>query len=537
MATGARSGPDHFALANPVGRCIGDSVSRTAKTVRRRMKLPGRGDVMKRNQAILLACLLAACGSLPAAAQADAPDPGRVGAAFSGAGHRLGPRELVLVVSHAGDDARAVADPYGRAWKTAYDVWDTNGPAVYGALTVAKPGDWIYFTPSPEPYYVPALPLNLPCQTNSRGVNLYVPMGATLVRTNFGNTNPAPIAASLIRVGPLIIPGNGSRVIVDGTVIATNPADAVLGWATYATESLGVGYRNAVATNAFVEGTGTLRGSSDVIYLSDQEFLVRNRNPVPIVFRNLTLVSDWDCGVFNGGIRVITSQLSVNSSTNMDGNDSHGFVIGCCEFTDRDSVITAMGSTVGPGGNNAALLASASSCAFGAVPIAPRLTLLGTRLIEAGPGTNYTPFYFTNCLVTGWWYESPLAPRRGSSGADRFTAGLVSSNYSLATNVIGSIILPGYVGAGGPFSLNAAGDAFTNSAGNSWVSNHVAGDPNCWWVRTPSIGGTIKYSSTNGPLGHYRPTDQGLPPAPIYGYSNFFSVTLTQRFFGPARRR
>ena len=443
-------------------------------------------------------------------------------------------RHNVLVISHSGNDALAAASPYRLPWKTAYDVYDTNGPVAHGALTMAKADDWIYFVPSRAPYYLPALPLNLTRNGALNGVNLYVPRGATLVRTNFANTNSVPVPATLVNVGPLIIPGNNSRIVVNGTIITTNSSDAVFGWATYAVHSLSVGYRNAVATNALVEGNGTFRGSSDVLYLSDPGFYVSARNPVPVTIKNLTLVSDWDCGYFGGNTSVRTYDLKVYSSTNFDGNDCHGFVIGCRAFSDHGSTIAAMGSTLGPGGEDAALLAGVPSSAPGYQLISPVIGLLGTRLIEAGPGTNFTPFFVTNYLVRGWWSEYTLNPNHTAFNVHAYRALTVSSNFFLSTNVISSKIAPGRYAAGGPFTLNDLGNAYTDDEGQSWVSNYVAGDTNFWCVRTPAASGSVKYYATNGLFGTYYSTDTGISPSPIYAYSNSLSVGVMKIPLGPA---
>lgn len=435
---------------------------------------------------------------------------------------------VMIIDNSIGNDTTAALDPYRRSWRTAYNVSNTNGPVTYGALTVAKSGDWIRFQPSTNAYLLPSLPLNL---AGSSGVNLYVPYGVTIIRTNFANTNSTPMLSGLAKNGPIIIPGNNSRIVIDGIVIATNDTafDAALGAVYSVSSATTAGVTQDAFTNVMVRGTGELRGNTDVIYIS-------HTNPVSITLSGVNIYSDWDCMFFNDNgkfnMAATTRNVNMHATTNFNGA-SHALVNQCGTYIDYDSVFGAMGAVSGAN-NNAAIYSSFLASNPGGLLQPGVLSLYGSQLINEGPGTNFSPLVLQNTLLSGNWAELQKSNLWTKFNASDYVGTSISSNSAIYTNIIISSVAVGSpAGAAGPFTFNTSGQLnFTNAAVNGWVSNYVTGDTNFWWVRTATSSGSIKFYSTNGVFGTYFATNQGVAPAPSYAYSNFLSVVVNQVSLG-----
>jgi hypothetical protein len=313
------------------------------------------------------------------------------------------PRKRILWVSETGDDSTAVKGERSKAWRTAYDIYDAEKGIYHGAVTVAQPGDWIVFEPGT--YHAPSIPLNFPGNGTGRGINLFVPTGATIIRTNFSNTNATILPAGLIFCGPLVIPGNRSRVNIEGTVIATNNAtfDAVFGWADflsgYDLSSGGYyGFTNRAATNVVLDGHGTMIGWSDVVYVSS----IRSGFVASLTCRNVHLRSLWDCFYFSGRNFVQTSGLDAFATAQMASHASHGIVVvNGGQWIDRKSSFAATGTSL-PGDNNAAAYVVNATNRF-----------LGSRLVAYG-NANVVPFIARGSHSAGWYLSFENSTNDGS---------------------------------------------------------------------------------------------------------------------------
>ena len=434
---------------------------------------------------------------------------------------------VLVIDNHLGNDTNAVADPYRRFWRTAYDIYNTNGPVSYGAITAARAGDWIMFTPSATPYLIPSLPLNL----KNPGINLYVPAGVILIRTNFSNTNATgQLTTSLSKTGPLIVPGNSSQLIIDGTVISTNdPAfDATLGYSYTATAVAASGVTNSAATNWSATGRGSLRGNTDVVYVS-------HTNAGSMFLSRLNLYSDWDAIFLNDSaqfnLSVFTLNLNVHSTSAFNGA-SHAVVNQCGNFVDCGSLLAASGASSGAN-NNAAIWSSFAASNPGGNLRAGVLSLYGSQLVNEGSSSNFAPLVIQNTLLSGNWAEFAMSNLWTRFTASDYTGSSIRSNGALYTNIVLSATSVSPAAAAGPFIFNSAGTwNWTNSFGTSWITNNVPGDLNFLLLRTPTGSGSFKFYTTNGLFGTWWATNTGVNPGPTFAYSNFLSVVVSQVSLG-----
>ena len=142
---------------------------------------------------------------------------------------------VLYIDSTYGNDDTASNAPYQLPWAHAYDLNPVanSNTIPKGAITMAKPGDWLYYRPGT--HLVPTTPLNF-CGPNTNGLNVYVAPGATLVHCNYsGDSTGTNFVCSEFNVGPMFIPGNGSIIIAPAgaTLIATNDPvgnDSVIGF-------------------------------------------------------------------------------------------------------------------------------------------------------------------------------------------------------------------------------------------------------------------------------------------------------------------
>jgi hypothetical protein len=273
----------------------------------------------------------------------------------------------ILTIDRNGNDAAAAADPYHTFWQSAYDITaaTTNAwlPAFgLGALTAAKSGDWVVFNPGT--YLVPAIPLNRWGNGQSNGVNLYIPEGVTLIRTNFQQSNNGSLLANETVVGPLIIPGNNSLIIIDGVIVCTNKSDgydsvlgfnanAGIGFTGFLTK-LCYGFTNWIPTTFTVMGHGLLNppfliGSGttnlDTIYMSLGTVAVPlNTNICNAWIGGLSMWGGWDnFALINNGtslINLVTSGIrSFSRNTGLASDGMSESDVGT--WTDYGSVFSA----------------------------------------------------------------------------------------------------------------------------------------------------------------------------------------------------
>jgi len=228
------------------------------------------------------------------------------------------PTDSTIWVGPDGDDSTAVRGMKDRPFKTLYNCQDTNSHTFYGAVTAAQAGDTLVVLPGIT--YAPACPLN----RTSVGLNLYVSAGAMLARTNKYCRQDGTIQSGMAAdstVGPFIIPGNGSKIIVDGQVLVTNQSAIFGWWDSRDTVTPFYGYTNCSATNVVLSGSGKFAGTLDGIYCNQTNPAISSLN-----VSNLTLSGLYDNIYVNGNCDFTTSSLE--SLVGTAYNISRGVAIG-----------------------------------------------------------------------------------------------------------------------------------------------------------------------------------------------------------------
>lgn len=401
----------------------------------------------------------------------------------------------VLVIDNKdGNDAFAVTNPYTVSWRTAYDLWNTNGWVQRGALSVAKPGDTIYFKPSSNTYYVPALPLNL-WGSNVNGAHLVVPAGVMIIRTNFSNTNATGFEPAYSgSVGPLIMPGNNSKVVIDGTVITTNfpggtGLDSAVGW--LGTLVTGGRLTNNAATNVYVGGSGWLYGNGDCV-IFQSSFWGSGE------LENLHIRSRYDAGN-NVNFNHITRNLDVVVTSQDNNTESRGWVVWDGQYADYGSRFEATAGT-----NNALVVAGID---IQNTTQSNTISLNGTTLIVRtnanGATGSSTPLKFgtQSGTASGSWIE-----RTHTNSLLMSTAlSQMTTAFTADTNQV-TLVGAGTSGANGTYTWLV--NRYTNSTPS--ISNDAVG---IIYVRA-AAGLAIRYFSTNGYLGPYWTTNTGADPPP-----------------------
>jgi hypothetical protein len=403
---------------------------------------------------------------------------------------------VLTIDNNSGDDTRAATAPYMFPWSTVFNIWNTNSWQPRGAIAYSKPGDWIYFMPSSNAYYVPQIPLNY-FGPSTNGLNLIVPAGVTIIRTNYGNTNASQFTADTA-AGPLIMPGNSSITIINGILYATNGTQVVYGYNTGNLKLPGIP-TNYVATNLYLGGFGEMHGSYDVIVCQ----AANGQGRGSATFENLRLFGNYD-QINNTFFDYITRNIYAESSGGFNNNntDARGLVINDGYYADYGSTFLATAST-----NNAnatcgvdlsqttqtnTLYFNGTTVGFKTNPI----TGLGTNMFAVRFGLR-------SGTLSGQWTE--LTPTSHTSVA--------SSPYKITTafNADTNTIIT--TGAG---TANANGTwTWTTDRyllGSNWISNDA---PSYIVMRTgPGSPPQPKYFSTNGYLGPYWATNTGVAPGP-----------------------
>jgi len=427
-------------------------------------------------------------------------------------------RELgtnVLIIDNAiGDDTKAAADPYRKPWKTAYNITSTNAAAhgAYGACTVAQPGDWIVFMNSTVPYLVPCIPLNLFGQGASNGFNLMIMPGATLIATNYSNTDgTGTYHCNLATSGPMIIPGNSSRVDIYGTLVNNNDfvqGAASIGWQVNGSTSLAfTGVTNIPATNFYVwmGGSGHIGngGDADCVYIGNGQAFAGSGT-----FENVRTSSGWDSFFFTGATLTITNINCYAYSGDFPTNGiSHGLSVTSGTLYDFGSTYIGTGST----NVNGTVSGSAGVAIFGSA----KVFLRGTKALAVG-NANIVPVFYNSTPVFGSWSETDT---------NAITA-LFSQTYKFGetvTTVDTNFLVLSGAGQGGPGNVNLqykwdfTGTVFSNSATHFVTNSDGVPGPTTGIWRV--LGGAqYRYISLTGFLGPYAITNASTAPAPNADY-------------------
>lgn len=454
-----------------------------------------------------------------------------------------GTNVLVIDNSTTNSLAYSATNPYRLAWKTAWDCTSTNPLTTIGAITVAKPGDWIYFAPSATPYFVPDLPLNL-WGPNSNGLNLLTPINAMVIQTNYAaGTNASPIATGQNQ-GSFIFPGNNSTIVIDGQVVCTNstlngPYTEVIGWQLSST-SVGpnaalVGLTNYPATPVTIMGRGQVFALSDGAQIT----CGTNYSPVFISFDGPSFTSLYDALSLQGvvGSNNITATFGPNcffevTNAPYAGNPSRGISLINCNFAIQGGRYLAVGVTGGVNDNGAGDNAAISLGACNG-------SIQGSKLIAIGT-TNVVPLYtgqgvfnlgvsapYINgsegSYVTGSWYEQ--GGYQGYSNSTFVTTGFITQTPTNMVNTNQVVVYnSGAFGANGVNGLYI-GDAdglgtMTNArSATEYLTNSVSGTGPFQLIS----GGTLKgYSATV--TGTYVPTNS-VTGTPVAIYTNWIGST------------
>jgi len=192
-----------------------------------------------------------------------------------------------------------------RPFKTLYNCNNKTTHSFYGAITAAQAGDTLVCLPGV--HITPSCPLN---SDPSLGLNLFVPAGAAIVRTNKFYAQDGTIQTimfgQLSSSGPMIIPGNNSTIIVDGAIYATNSNDAAVGWfdSINTWSPIFYGITNRMATNVFIGGSGLICGNIDTLY-----FAQTNLSQSSLIVNNLILLGTYDYLKVSGNMILTTKNL------------------------------------------------------------------------------------------------------------------------------------------------------------------------------------------------------------------------------------
>lgn len=389
---------------------------------------------------------------------------------------------VLTIDNENGNDALAAADPYHKPWRTAYDLYNTT-PTTYGACTVAKAGDWIYFKPSSNAYYVAQIPLNL-INPSSGGIgfNLYVPSGVTIIHTNYSNTNATPILTKLAITGPMVIPGNNSFIRIDGNLWATNylndtneaagwlDSDACIGWIATASSLATTGVTNYPGTNVTVDGVGTLNGSGDSIYCTSL-----NGIPMTITFKNVWVTDFSDGLFFVGNLGVLnTEKIHVISGNVVTNGTSHGIFFSSSNWIDHGSVFIGTGSAAQGSANGGGYLASG-------------LIKLENTTFKALGVTNMVPLTnLISAVITGDYIKVDT-----NGVTTHISQTYAGYGISIATTT-NQIVLSGFGGTGPStvnftYTLNTTSGSWTNTTNTRYLTNRTGTE---WDVIT---AGTPRY--------------------------------------------
>lgn len=291
----------------------------------------------------------------------------------------------VLWVDPNGNDSTGTRGMRDKPFKSVYNCQDTNTHTFYGAIPAARGGDTVVVLPGKT--FSPAVPLN----NSATGLNLYVSAGATLIRTNKYFKQDGTIQSGMVgnaSVGPFIIPGNNSQVVVDGQVLATNsPSDAILGWWDSA-DTTGYGYTNRIATNVFLSGNGTLSNTLDGVYCNQRSPFVSS-----LYVSNLTMSGLYDNFYVHGNCDLFTKNLK--TIVGEAQNHSRGLAI------ESGVVWTDSGSAFCCGGGSVTYPLSVGPSSSATLS-GTHLQVLTANTISTNSGSLSPYFYYDpNAIVDG----------------------------------------------------------------------------------------------------------------------------------------
>ena len=410
-----------------------------------------------------------------------------------------------------GNDTLAAAAPYSYPWKTVFNLTTTNAPG-YGAATVAKHGDVIFFKASPFPYLVPQIPLK-------EGVSLLVPLGATIIRTNFSNTDVTGFyPADETHAGPLIIPNDDTFTCINGSIICTNAAyaggyDCCFGW------NGGVylpGITNRGGTNITLTGSGTMYGSGDNIFFNQWGY------PSRVQIINLHPTGNYDAGNLNDALCNLEmwNVSAFSDSTFVAGAGRlSGWTYGLGNLIAHNSsfgvVATTNTGNYGMGFNCATLAQPGnpvgSSNIFGAVFDAVTCYVIAAP--DGSFNTNSLPVSHAG-PITGNWAE--LSMQVGATNSTFFSTGQSTEyNYIAASTNLLKTYGAGVFNVNGLFYYAPlVGNVFyknSTNVGTTYITN--TGGPFGYQLVN---AGNVKYWSTNGPatLTGWQITNSATAPAP-----------------------
>jgi len=238
-----------------------------------------------------------------------------------------------------GNDTTGKRGNQSRPFKTIWNIEDKTAHTYYGAVTVAEAGDTVIALPGL--HWAPTIPLNM---STSEGVHLWIQPGASVVRTNkyYSKTGAIQslLTADLSSAGPMVIPGNNSRIIVDGTLVATNATDGAIGWFDSIVTWLSFafyGFTNRTATNITIGGNGSIYGAIDTLY-----FAQTNTSTSSLTVTDVRLYGTYDYLKVSGKMNLLTKNvwgLATNAPTfniaqgvNLDSGvfwNDYGSTFGC----------------------------------------------------------------------------------------------------------------------------------------------------------------------------------------------------------------
>lgn len=323
----------------------------------------------------------------------------------------------LLTIDPNGSDTLALTNPHQCYWKSAYNLnyYPTSSwtsAAAYGAITMANAGDWIVFNSGT--YFVPSIPLQYVGNGAGPGLNLWIKKGAILIHSNPAATNVIgnfTLAWNETGIGGMIIPGNGSLIVIDGICIATNQGggfDAVVGWNGTSVSGRGFvgagtknfnGITNWNPTSFYVSGSGildppwmiTTPTNVDVIYcLPDNGSVTAGNTNITRAEINggagLILYSVWDTfAMLNGGSfpaggtngNLITRNLNTFSYGSSSATSIGISIGGPWNWQDYDSTFQSTNSAVSGGTGLLSTFTQTNQ-------------LFGTRFVILGGGIPFT---------------------------------------------------------------------------------------------------------------------------------------------------